>query len=178
MSALMNILKEKEFLQTKIQQLMCTRATPSQLRDTKLEMTQLGYRLENIQKKNDSLVAEISDAEIVFVKHILDQFDIEMDKMTAKRNLKARKDLGILGKWQFLKDWVDDRKEQNWVMKKLSESIDVKVTKSFYRPFNFFPYVYLSLQQRTFFRTLIPEEDELNIIDSDTAEVRKMKASK
>ena len=121
------ILKEKEFLQTKIQQLLCTRATPAQLRDTKLQMAKLGYRLDIVQTKNDSLAAEISDAELLFVKNILYQYDIEMDKLTVKKNVKARKDLGFLGKWQFLKDWIEDRKDQDWVMKKLSESINAKV---------------------------------------------------
>jgi hypothetical protein len=92
-----------------------------------MKLSKLKYQFEKLKKNNELSVLEMSDAEIKFVEHIYLQYEIEMDKFNIQKNTKAKKDLCILGKWQFFKDWVDCRKDHDWVMKDLYDSIDKKV---------------------------------------------------
>lgn len=151
-AALMNTFKERNFLQTKIQQLLCNAATPTQLRDTLIQMSKLRHRLETVQQENYKSHKAMDDADLLFVKHIYLQYDLELERL--KKNSKAHRDLSILGKWQFLKDWLEDRKSGNEVILKLCNSL---------------------AQKRDVYRALIPEEDEIKILDSDSTDVRKMK---
>lgn len=96
----MNQIKEKEFLQTKIQQLMCNLATPEQLKQTRTQLARLKYRLQWSLEAKDRLVKDTEAAENNFVHHIYQQYDHELDKMILKKNVKGRKDLMMLGKWQ------------------------------------------------------------------------------
>ncbi|KAJ3302268.1 hypothetical protein HDV03_005207 [Kappamyces sp. JEL0829] len=156
MQSLVNSLDEKAFLQNKVQSLICKVATKEQLQDQRNVLTNLQLHQRHIAQVNDFQTKAIEKNEREFLAEVVRLYEVEMERLGKKKEgAKAKKDLLLLGKWQFLKDWISEKGRREPVMDALAKKLSAEAAS---------------------FRTLISEEDELRTTDADSSETRKLKS--
>jgi hypothetical protein len=125
--ALVCNVEEKGFLQYKVQNLLCNVASNEQLLEQKDIITKLKLRLRHLEQVSEKQKEDICNNEIQYFKQVSQLYDNELEKLNTKKGVKARKDLLTLGRWQFAKDWIEDRAQFETVMANLREKIDQQV---------------------------------------------------
>jgi hypothetical protein len=123
----MNKLDEKAFLCNRVKELMTTMASPQELREQKIAAYILSDRLALNKKANIDLADSMKHNERTFVLHVLMEFDKHLKMSTEMKDSKLRKGLLNLGKWNFLLDWLADRKDEEPILKELYNQISENV---------------------------------------------------
>lgn len=127
-SALQNKLDEKAFLKTKIQQLVGNLATPDQKKEQQEKYKEIHKMLEFSLKMKALHIDYIRTNEMKFVDHICALFDKQLAEACRSKSLeKRRKELLMLGKWNFLKDWLNDRQHQEKIIAELYLNLTTEV---------------------------------------------------
>ena len=122
--ALVRNAEERGYLHNKVQTLLCNVASNEQLLEQKDIITKMKLRLRHLEQVREMQIEHIRNNEIQFFEQISKLYEIELEKLNTKKGAKARKDLLTLGRWQFTKDWIEDRAKSETVLAKLREKID------------------------------------------------------
>jgi hypothetical protein len=105
---------------------MSTLATPEQLREQQDSSRALNVHYKLKLEKKTELQDQFEKKDFIFVNHILHQYDKYLEKSNETKDVKMRKGLLMLGKWNFLKDWIQERQDEKVfanLYKKLNENV-------------------------------------------------------
>jgi hypothetical protein len=147
-------LDEKQYLKTKVQQLISQMATPEQLKFQKDTIQHLEERASHLVRVQLQLESMISEQELRFVRSVVELYDKYLGEATKQKNQKMRKDLLLLGKWNFLKDWLAEKSVYDKTMGTLLDNI---------------------LSQPLRFKAIIPEEEVFAVHEFDSLDLRDLK---
>nr|KAJ3422809.1 hypothetical protein HK105_006247 [Polyrhizophydium stewartii] len=149
--AIGNILDEKAFLRSKINKLMVEHATRDALETERARIVDLVAAWDVASRWKRLIELQTTKEELAFVSRVGDLFPLELSK---KQPEKRRKDLQYLGRWHFVKDWVEERAQTCPVLMQLSEKLK---------------------QNPAVYKRLFPEDEGIGAHEYDAPEVRKLK---
>ncbi|KAI8925785.1 hypothetical protein BC831DRAFT_459444 [Entophlyctis helioformis] len=149
--AIMNILDEKSFLRAKINKLLVEHATKDALEAEHQHIVQLVASWELATEQRQHTMVQDKEAEKRFLVRVSELFDKELAK---KQPEKRRKDLTYLGRWRFVKDWIEERAPFDATLRDLHARLK---------------------EQPARYRSYFPEDEDVGIHDYDSTEVRKLK---
>jgi hypothetical protein len=88
----------------------------------------LTEKLEHLQKVKDRLLGKTRDQELRFVRAICGLYEKHVQEAIKQKNLKLQRDLLLLGKWHFVKDWLSERKDEDNVILELFRATNTQVS--------------------------------------------------
>ncbi|KAL5037683.1 hypothetical protein RTP6_005079 [Batrachochytrium dendrobatidis] len=149
--AIVNIQDEKAFLRSKINKLLVGYAFKQTLEAEKMRIVELVASWEIAQNHRQMLESHSAIEDTKFIETIGKLFDLEVARDQKE---KRRKDLLYLGKWQFVKDWIEQRALTDPLIKTLFEQLK---------------------ENPDYYRKNLVEDENLAVHEYDSLEIRKLK---
>jgi hypothetical protein len=131
LSAIQNKMDEKNYLKTKLQYQVAQMSTPEKVKYEQDTAKCLTEKLEHLQKVKQRLLDKSRDQEVRFVRAICGVYEKHIEEAIRQKNQKLQRDLLLLGKWHFIKDWLSERKEEDQVILELFRATNTHVSEAY-----------------------------------------------
>ncbi|KAH6575090.1 hypothetical protein BASA62_002127 [Batrachochytrium salamandrivorans] len=149
--SVLNINDEKAFLRTKINRLLVEYATTNALESEKVRIVGLVAAWDFAESHRHRIQVQSEKEELSFIEMVGNLFPLEVEKSQSE---KSKKDILYLGRWSFVKSWIEQRASSDTLLKDLFEKLE---------------------KNPTYYKRIFPDDDNLAIHEYDTPEICKLK---